>query len=111
MLTYQRPAARSAAWASVKVAEPWAGLAGLFPIMMATPADPDGPLWAGRVKIGSEAWLVAGGFEVEALPAHRRVYLTFEGELSGGNGAPAAVRFVFLHASESSFDARLQSVR
>src|SRR5262245_595264 len=37
MLTYQRPAVRSAAWASVKVAEPLAGLVGLVPISTARP--------------------------------------------------------------------------
>src|SRR6185369_5725141 len=53
---------------------------------MATPGDPEGPLWAGRVKIGSEAWAAAGVLHIEPLPPHRHLYLTFEGELSGGRG-------------------------
>src|SRR5215204_2444044 len=35
---YMRPAIRSAAWASVSVADPLAGLVGLLPIGMTTPA-------------------------------------------------------------------------
>src|ERR1700753_1050904 len=54
MLMYQRPACRSAAWASVNVAEPLAGLVGLVPIMRATGAFAPG-------AAGPWEWAMVGG--------------------------------------------------
>jgi len=58
----------------------------------ATAADPepDPPkLWTARVGLLWEAWPAAGVVMAHALPPHRRRYLNWSGELSGGRGRVA----------------------
>jgi hypothetical protein len=43
-------------------------------------------LWAARVARGSGEWARLGHFGLTPLPLHRRRYLTYQGEISGGRG-------------------------
>jgi len=54
--------------------------------LLADPAVPEGPLWAGRVRPASHQWASLRGWYVQQIAAHRRRYLTYEGPLSGGRG-------------------------
>lgn len=51
-----------------------------FDLMLSV--DPDGPLPTWRCS----SWPIDDATTFVALSAHRRVYLTFEGEVSGGRG-------------------------
>lgn len=53
--------------------------------MLEDPGDPDGRLLTFRLD-ASVAWPPRGGFEATRLGAHRREYLSYEGEISGGRG-------------------------
>lgn len=43
-------------------------------------------LWTGRCVLGPAQWRAAGTWEVQSAPPHRRVYLTYEGPITGGRG-------------------------
>jgi hypothetical protein len=58
-----------------------------FDWLLATPADPDGLLWGGRVGLPSDQWIKAGQWDLEVLPPHRRRYLQYEGLLSDNRGS------------------------
>jgi len=49
--------------------------------------SPDAPLLAWRCA----TWPLAHGAPVTAIPSHRRVYLEYEGAISGGRGEVARV--------------------
>jgi len=55
--------------------------------MMGDPGAPAGQLWTGRTRYPSRFWSLLPGWDVEAIGAHRRDYLTYEGLLSGGRGS------------------------
>ena len=59
--------------------------------LMVDPHDPDGPLWTGRTRLSSQAWSVLRRWEVEPIDAHRRVYLRYEGPISGNRGSVVRV--------------------
>lgn len=46
-------------------------------------------LWTARVGLLWDAWPAAGVLQAHALPPHRRRYLAWSGELSGGRGRVA----------------------
>lgn len=50
-------------------------------------ALPEGRLWTLRVALPPEQWLQGGQFEARELAPHRRAYLEYEGEVSGGRGS------------------------
>ena len=53
--------------------------------------DDDGPLLTFRVDRPTADWLDAGRLELTPLGEHRRVYLTYEGPVSGGRGTVSRV--------------------
>ena len=59
--------------------------------LMGDPTDPAGPLWAARVAWPSGAWASLGWWDLWELSPHRRAYLQFEGQISGGRGTVARV--------------------
>jgi hypothetical protein len=59
--------------------------------LMGDPADPGGRLWAARTEAPSDAWERLRQWDLHELPPHRRIYLDFEGPLSGGRGIVARV--------------------
>jgi hypothetical protein len=46
----------------------------------------DHALWTARCPHPADAWLGLEKFDLEALPPHRRCYLTFQGPLTGDRG-------------------------
>ena len=48
-------------------------------------------LWTARLGPASSAWHAVGRFEMQAQPAHRRAYLTYQGPISGGRGTVVRV--------------------
>lgn len=55
--------------------------------MLANPHDPDGPLWTARVTPPPAHWHELEWWDLVPLPPHRRIYLTYEGEISNGRGS------------------------
>jgi hypothetical protein len=54
--------------------------------LMTDPNDVAGKLWTARVDVPSFQWQELACFDAEPTFAHRRKYLTFQGELSGNRG-------------------------
>lgn len=52
------------------------------PTARGTPAEPEPRLWTARVKIPSGEWAGRGTFDLEPIPPHRRLYLTYEGPIA-----------------------------
>ena len=50
------------------------------------PGDPGASLWTVRVHPAWDAWPEWGVMRMTPLPPHRRRYLTWQGELTGGRG-------------------------
>lgn len=48
--------------------------------------DPQARLWTARVAHPSEAWRGLGCFDLAVIAPHRRVYLDYQGLVSGGRG-------------------------
>ncbi|MCC7408944.1 MAG: hypothetical protein IT442_12805 [Phycisphaeraceae bacterium] len=44
------------------------------------------PLWAARSSLAPQAWATVGRWMMEALPPHRRRYLSYQGPLSRQRG-------------------------
>ena len=44
-------------------------------------------LWTARVALPSRDWARAGRFHLTPLPPHRRLYLGYQGPISGGRGS------------------------
>jgi hypothetical protein len=59
--------------------------------MLGDPTDPDGPLWTARVTPAPSRWGELASWDLTPLPAHRRRYLHYEGELSGNRGTVTRV--------------------
>lgn len=59
--------------------------------MLCDPNDPDGPLWTARVGPAPSIWSELASWELTPLPAHRRRYLEYEGELSDNRGSVTRV--------------------
>ncbi len=57
-----------------------------FDWLLATPDDPAGPLWTARMAIPVTSWHAAGTWLLEALPAHRRAFLQYQGPLTQHRG-------------------------
>lgn len=53
--------------------------------------EPDAPLWTARVGPPSSEWTSLGAWQLEPIGSHRRLYLTYEGPLSGGRGTVTRV--------------------
>jgi hypothetical protein len=66
--------------------------------LLTDPAEPDGLLWTARVQPATEFWAKLGQWDVEPIARHRRIYLTFEGTLSGGRGTVRPVDEGFVTA-------------
>ncbi len=49
--------------------------------------DPASGLWTARVGLPSRSWRRAEKFDLMELPAHRRVYLSYQGPISGNRGS------------------------
>ncbi len=49
------------------------------------------PLWAARVSLPPAAWVAAGVLRLVPLPPHRRIYLDYQGPLTGGRGRVSRV--------------------
>lgn len=49
-------------------------------------SDPAARLWTARVDLPSTHWRDAGKLTLTRLPDHRRIYLTYQGPISGGRG-------------------------
>jgi len=54
--------------------------------LFATPDDPAGLLWAGRVRFPVAHWLRMHRFIITVLPPHRRRYLRYQGRLTPKHG-------------------------
>ena len=54
--------------------------------LLADPANPQGLLWTARVALPSEQWAAAGAWDVEPIGRHRRIYITYEGDIGDGRG-------------------------
>lgn len=70
------------------------------------PAE-DAPLISLRVP----ARLSPGTFPIERLPDHRRIYLTFQGEISGGRGTVTRIQqgtLLHIAASSTTVEAQLR---
>ena len=52
----------------------------------ARPGDPAASLWTVRVHAAWDAWPDRGVMRMTPLPPHRRRYLSWQGELTGGRG-------------------------
>ena len=46
----------------------------------------DSPLWAARTALPSRFWEQCRRFDLELLPPHRRVYLSYQGPVRGDRG-------------------------
>ncbi len=55
--------------------------------LLTDPRDPQGKLWTARCELPSEHWLGAGRLALEPIQPHRRVYLTYQGPITGGRGS------------------------
>lgn len=55
--------------------------------LLENPLDPQGPLLCWRVVIPCDQWAARGQVELIRISDHRRSYLQFEGELTGGRGS------------------------
>ncbi len=64
---------------------------GHYDWLLADPLDPTGLLWTARCDLPSEQWLGARTFAMKPIQPHRRVYLTYEGPISGGRGSARRV--------------------
>jgi len=49
--------------------------------------DPHGRLWTARATSPSRDWQPKGGLDLTIIGEHRRLYLTYEGPLTGGRGS------------------------
>ena len=54
--------------------------------LLADPDDPHGRLWTLRCPDSSDHWHLPGRLLLTPLPAHRRLYLDYQGPISGGRG-------------------------
>ena len=54
--------------------------------LMENPRDPDGPLLCWRVMEPTDQWATRRELDLVKIGDHRRIYLEFEGELTGGRG-------------------------
>ncbi len=54
--------------------------------LLANPHDPQGLLWAARCEYPSSIWASLGAWRLEPIANHRRVYLEYQGRISGGRG-------------------------
>ena len=72
--------------------------------LLANPRDPMGLLWTARCDLSSSHWLRAGRFMLQAIQPHRRVYLNYQGAISGGRGS-------VLRVDEGDFVPRLWTPR
>lgn len=50
------------------------------------PHAPDARLWTARVPAPPSQWPALGRFELDVIAPHRRVYLEYQGPISGGRG-------------------------
>lgn len=57
-----------------------------FDWLMPMPTNPDGLLWASRIRVSPRHFASVGRFEVHRLPDHRRVYMSYQGGIDGGRG-------------------------
>lgn len=50
------------------------------------PDHPEARLWTARVIPPPTQWPRLGRFDLEVIPPHRRLYLTYQGQVSGDRG-------------------------
>lgn len=55
--------------------------------LLADPRDPLGLLWTARTHESSDTWATRGSWKLEPISPHRRVYLDYQGAISGGRGS------------------------
>ena len=55
--------------------------------LLADPRDPNGLLWTARTTVDSKTWAMRGSWALEPIAAHRRLYLDYQGAISGGRGS------------------------
>lgn len=53
--------------------------------------DASSRLWTARVGPGSSAWGSSGVFQMQEIAGHRRVYLGYQGPITGGRGTVVRV--------------------
>lgn len=54
--------------------------------LLADPRSPQGPLWTARTMVCVHHWMTVKRWALEPIQPHRRLYLKFQGPISGGRG-------------------------
>jgi len=57
-----------------------------FDWLLADPNDPQGMLWTARTLVPVSAWMTARQWMIDPIQPHRRVYLNYQGPLTGSRG-------------------------